>query len=69
MRPRPRLLVLSGTYVISHLHPIGVPLLTGSKYTLTITEVDNFVGGDGATKVKAMLVNGKLHIHLPLVVG
>ncbi|KAK4162393.1 putative laccase precursor [Cladorrhinum sp. PSN259] len=28
-------------------------------YTFTITEVNNWVGGDGGTKVKAMLVNGQ----------
>ncbi|KUJ13129.1 ascomycete fungal laccase from thielavia arenaria [Mollisia scopiformis] len=28
-------------------------------YTLTITEVDNYVGGDGQVKAKAMLVNGQ----------
>ncbi len=27
-------------------------------YTLTITEVDNYIGGDGVAKTKAMLVNG-----------
>lgn len=30
-----------------------------SKYTFTLTEVNNWVGGDGVAKVKAMLVNGK----------
>ncbi|KAK0712901.1 multicopper oxidase-domain-containing protein [Lasiosphaeria miniovina] len=28
-------------------------------YTLTLTEIDNWVAGDGSTKVKAMLVNGQ----------
>jgi len=28
------------------------------SYTLTLTEVDNYVGGDGQRKAKAMLVNG-----------
>ncbi|KAH8900905.1 hypothetical protein GQ53DRAFT_132912 [Thozetella sp. PMI_491] len=28
-------------------------------FTFTITEVNNYVGGDGVTKVKAMLVNGQ----------
>lgn len=28
-------------------------------YTLTLTEVNNFVGGDGVVKTKAMLVNGE----------
>lgn len=28
------------------------------QYTFTLTEVNNWVGGDGAQKVKAMLVNG-----------
>lgn len=29
------------------------------QYTFTITETNNWVGGDGGTKVRAMLVNGK----------
>ena len=29
------------------------------QYTFTITETNNWVGGDGGTKVKAMLVNGE----------
>ncbi len=29
------------------------------QYTLTLSEVDQYVGGDGATKDKAMLINGK----------
>lgn len=32
------------------------------QYTFTLTEVDNWVGGDGVAKTKAMLINGKLYI-------
>ncbi len=31
----------------------------GTQYTFTLTEVNNWVGGDGAQKLKAMLVNGE----------
>lgn len=33
--------------------------LTTRQYNFTIIEVDNFVGGDGHVKKKAMLVNGR----------
>ena len=36
------------------------PSGTTRQYTLNITEVDNWVGPDGAVKPKAMLVNGRL---------
>ena len=29
------------------------------QYTFTLTEVNNWIGGDGRPKVKAMLVNGQ----------
>lgn len=29
------------------------------QYTLTLTEVDNWLGPDGVTKEKVMLVNGQ----------
>lgn len=29
------------------------------QYTLTLTEVDDYVGADGKVKEKAMLINGE----------
>lgn len=36
-----------------------LPIANFCQYTFVLTEVDNFIGGDGAVKKKAMLVNGQ----------
>ena len=49
---------------IPSLSPVLPDILTLVQYTFTITEVNNWVGGDGVAKAKAMLINGKLTLCL-----